>query len=763
LQVITNHLHGLCDTIQKTLVADVDELFRSHELNQTILDAFNTIGEKQTQLLMNHVTRECFEKTSLYTIIFAHCTRLYGSITRGISEAMRKVSTAGGTASISTIMTMLMRLQPLLKAYGTFDEISKMRDSAATFLKNANKMIQDALNEHTSSKSSKNASVDPQRNVHVLRDQTMQQWKQTIVETSNQVIATHVIAPILSYGANQLVGFVGNSIKKQCRSFKEDNYRKEFESLKKDFDAKVKDDKLNAEEHRKEVKTYHEALVKLLARTKDAKLFANILRENVPMDMTCVQACTNVIDQCMRHLKTADGKTEFTGIRIVIEGNDGSSHEYSSSADPSHTISLTLDDNHFRATGHGNADASQNNCLYEALMSQVPELKTAFSDGIAFREHLSGYIENDESLQYTIAQGWHRFAIKKGSYGGAIKEENYDPGVLYNKHVENVQQSLKKFYRDNSLLSEDIRNEIQKCLDDIDNIATDDLRNDIAAEKINIVVKNFNKWLDGQLKKNESELGKELKQTISTFRERVIQTVRDNYQTTLEEFLAQARRADLSPMDPTAVHVADRVDFTKDDIQLERLVDQSTKPRNDPNIIASVIHAHLNKDLPEDHRRYNTVLVGIHNEAIYVAFNQVGIVNGQQTYGINEEQCEKICTLLADKKLLIGRYKVLFLEEKSAPRNQAACRAPHGEMQIMRFWKNAGILQEDNMIKKGKPWSIGGSKPACFCCSAAMKTRNVNHKVYGKANMSPKNWVPFSDINVKIKMTWNVQSGSRRQ
>jgi hypothetical protein len=712
---------------------------------------------------MNHVTRECFEKTPLYTTILAHCTRLYGSITRGISEGMRKVSTAGGTTSASKIMAVLMRLQPLLRACGTFDEIRKMRDSAATFLKNANKMIQDALDEHKSSTSSKRAPIESQQNVQVLRDQTMQQWKQTIIETSNQVIATHVLAPILSYGANQLVDFVGNSIKKQCRSYKEEKYREEFESLKKDFDAKVKDAKLDAEEHRKEVKTYHEALVKLLAKTRDAKLFANILRENVPMDMTCVQACTNVIDQCMRRLKTADSKTEFTGIRIVIEGTDGSSYEYSSSADPSHTISLALDDNHFRISGNGNIEASQNNCLYEALMNHIPELKTAFSDGIAFREHLSDYIENDESLQYTIAQGWHRFAIKKGSYGGAIKEEDYNPGVLYNKHVTKVQQALKEIYNSNSNLSEEIQNEIQKCLDDIDNIATDNSQNDTAAREINTVVENFNKWLNSKLKKNELELGKELKQTISTFRERVIQTVRDNYQMTLQEFRTQAERADLSPMDPTAVHVADRVDFTRDDIQLESLVDRSTKLRNDPNIIASVIHARLNKDLPRNEQRCNTVLVGIYNETIYVAFNQVGIVNGQQIYGINETQCEEICRYLTSKNLLVGRYKVLFLEEKSTPRNQAACRAPHGEMQIMRFWKNAGILQEDNMMKKGKPWSIGGSKPACFCCSAAMKTRNVNHKVYGKANMSPKNWVPFSDINVKIKMTWNVQSGSRRQ
>jgi len=756
-------LHGLCDSIQKTLVADLDELFRSHELNKTILQAFNTIGEKQARLLMDQVTRECFEKTSLAATIYTHCTRLSGSISRGISECMRKMSDANGKVSASKLTTILTYLQPLLKLHGVYDALSNMRESAATFLKDANKIIQNALDDHKSTTSLQNAPTISEQQVKFLRDQTMQQWKQRVIETSNQMIASHVIAPILSYGVNQLVGFVGNSIKKQYRSYKEDKYRDQFEALKRDFDAKINDDKLNAEEHQKELKTYHQALVKLMAKTRNAKLFANILRENVPMDMTCVQACTNVIDQCMRGLKTADGEKQFTGICIVIEGTDGSLHEYSSSSDPSHIISLTLDNNHFSVTGNGSFEASKNNCLYESLISQVPALETVFSNGTAFREYLSNHIENDESLQYTISQGWHEFAIKKGSYGGAIKEENYDPYVLYNKHVANVRQALKKIFNDNQDLSEDIREKLQKCLDDIDNIATSGLRNDTVTKEIDAVAEDFNRWLNKRSDKIEPKLKEQLKKTISTFGERVNQTVRDNYQTTLQEFLSQAKQADRSPKDPNAVHVADRVDFSQDDIQLESLVDKSKKLRNDPNIIASVIHAQLNKNLPKNERRYNTVAVGIHKEAVYVALNHVGIMNGQETYGINKTECEELCRWLVSKNLLSGRYKVIFLEEKSAPRNHMECRAPHGEMQIMRFWKNAGILQDNNATKNGKPWSIGASKPPCLCCSAAMKARNVDHKIYGNACMSPKNWVSFSDINLEIKMKWKVQSDGRQQ
>jgi uncharacterized membrane-anchored protein YjiN (DUF445 family) len=656
---------------------------------------------------------------------------------------MQKMSKASGAMSASKLTKIFFNLMPLLKLYGVYDEISKIRDVAATFLKNANKTIEEALNERESSTKSQNTSVSSQETIKIIRDQTMQQWKQTIIETSNQAIATHVVAPILSYGANQLIGFLGNSIKKQYRSYKEDKYREQFESLKKKFDEKVNNDKLNFEKHQKELKTYHEALVKLLSKTRDAKLFASILRENIPMDMTCVQACTSVIHQCIRRFKTTDG----------------SSHGYSSSADPSHTISLTLDNNHFSITGSENTLISKNNCLYESLIGQLPELKAMFSNGTSFREYLSNFIENDEGLQYTISQGWHQFAIKKGSYGGAIKEEDYNRVSRYNDHIANVKKALENLYKTNPNLSKEIRNGIHEYLDRIDNIARDGLQNDNATKEIDAVFRDFNKWLNHELKQDQLDLREKLKQRISAFREQVTQTLRINYQTTLAEFLSQAQQADCSPNDPNAVHIGDRVDFTKDDIDLERLVDNSIKIRNDPNIIASALHGRLNKDLPEAERRYNTVAVGIHKETIYVALNHIGIgADGRKTYGINQDQCEELCQWLLSKKLLTGRYKVIFLEEKTPPKDHIECRAPHGEMQIMRFWKNAGILQEENMMKQAKPWSIGASKPPCLCCSAAMKNSNVAHKIYGKANIQPKNWLRFADIQVQSKMIWNVQS-----
>ncbi|CAF1142837.1 unnamed protein product [Didymodactylos carnosus] len=758
--LVINHLHGMCTAIQKTVVADLEELFQNHKLNETVLQAFNTMGETQARLLINQVTIECFEKTSMFATLCAHFSHLSNSISRGFAECTRKISKTGGKTPGSQVLSVLAQIQKILKYNNILQELCEIKKAAETFLENANKLILDARVEQQPTLV-KDTSVNSQQRIKVFRDQTMEHWKQTVIEKSNQGIANQLIAPMLSQGANQLIGFLGNSIKKTYRSYKEDQYQQEFESAKKQFDERVKDDKLDAEKRQEELKTYHKAIVKLLSKTRDAKLFASILRENVPMDMTCVQACSHVVHQCMSQIKTIDGEKQFTGIRIIVENTDGSSHEYSSSENPSHTITLALDNNHFNITATKNVESSKNNCLYESFIEQIPALQTVFSNGTAFREHLSDYIEHNEELRYTISQGWHKFAIEKGSYGGAIKEDNYKQDVLYARQVVDVGNALETIYKNNEHLSEEVREVVKKCLDKIDNLATFGVASGDVAEEINKVVNEFNIWLNGQqLNQNEQQLKTELKRTISLFGERVVQTVHTNYRTTLEDFLSKARQADSSPKDPVAVHVADRVKFARDDIQLELLVTEGTKLRNDPDIIASAIHAQVNQNLPENDRRFNTVAVGFHKETIYVAFNQLGVTkDGKKTYVVDTEECKKICKMLADKKFLTGRYKVIFLEGKSKPTTQEQCRAPHAEMQIMNYWKKVGILQEDNpMTRNRKPRKIGASKPPCLCCSVAMKTRNVDHKIYGKACTSPKNWTPSSAIVVDVTIKFKVQS-----
>ncbi|CAF2236113.1 unnamed protein product, partial [Rotaria magnacalcarata] len=115
------------------------------------------------------------------------------------------------------------------------------------------------------------------------------------------------------------------------------------------------------------------------------------------------------------------------------------------------------------------------------------------------------------------------------------------------------------------------------------------------------------------------------------------------------------------------------------------------------DIIASVVHGELNKALPKDVRRFNTVATSS------------------------------------------GREDIVFLAPNVMPRNQAECRGLHAEMQIMKFLKDNGILQDNQINDQNRPIQIGASKPACACCSTAVVTNSIHHKIYANANTNPVN------------------------
>ncbi|CAF3929281.1 unnamed protein product, partial [Rotaria magnacalcarata] len=110
------------------------------------------------------------------------------------------------------------------------------------------------------------------------------------------------------------------------------------------------------------------------------------------------------------------------------------------------------------------------------------------------------------------------------------------------------------------------------------------------------------------------------------------------------------------------------------------------------DIIASVVHGELNKALPKDVRRFNTVATCIHNKTLYIVMNQIQTINGQQSY-------------------VSGREDIVFLAPNVMPRNQAECRGLHAEMQIMKFLKDNGILQDNQINDQNRPIQIGASKP----------------------------------------------------
>uniref|UniRef100_A0A914VQ37 Chloroplast protein-transporting ATPase n=1 Tax=Plectus sambesii TaxID=2011161 RepID=A0A914VQ37_9BILA len=345
----------------------------------------------------------------------------------------------------AAIRSRIQRLTSLIS------ELANVEISVRQFLNNANEFVRKELEK--AKQANENVGCP---HPDVLRNQAMDKWKGTVVENANQIIANNLVSPLLNMGATALISAAGRCVKKCYKSYKEKRNWEKFETIKKEHHGSQQsgNSKIIARD-----KNYDDALLKLMGKTRDAKLFAAIIGEGVPMDVTCVQACTSMI-----HSVLAKNNKDFKGVKIIVMEENGASHEYSSSGEASVTIHLNLEDNHFiisnPSTGEDMVNLSEsNNCLYDAVIQGCPDLRKDFANGDAFRQGMVQLISTDENMQYIIAQGWHEYAISKGSFGGELQE------FKARKQIREKGEELKTIDASIKSNAEQLLNKINKAVE----------------------------------------------------------------------------------------------------------------------------------------------------------------------------------------------------------------------------------------------------------------------------------------------------------
>lgn len=267
----------------------------------------------------------------------------------------------------------------------------------------------------------RNQKQEVEKDYESFKKGVIDQWKSLLREKAGQIIARYIVGPILKEGANHLVRYVGRKVGEAYQSYKESEYLEHFEELKQEYKEKLQseqqcDNTSKTENHITE--EYHKDLRKLMIKTRNPDLLADIVRENIPMDMTCVNACTQVVYKILKEQRVV-----ISGLTIIVEGDGGIRQEFSSMSEGSERIIIPLElkDNHFEFCGSitsENSSESKNNCLYEALSEAIPGLRNIISPE-GFRDKVANCIKHDKGIRYHIQQGWHRLPISLGAFGGA--------------------------------------------------------------------------------------------------------------------------------------------------------------------------------------------------------------------------------------------------------------------------------------------------------------------------------------------------------
>ncbi|MFJ5423386.1 hypothetical protein [Wolbachia endosymbiont of Drosophila barbarae] len=431
--LVENYLQALCEGIASDILLDIERKVEEHNISISLEKAYKVLGRERAEKVIGDLTKSVFTRQSYVEEFLPIANKIASSVTQGIAEAVKKRSKTS-----NKLVLPIHAISKIMVWSGSSVQIANIIVITNNLLGNLDQEIKGRLNK-LEKDLERNQKQEVEKDYESFKKGVIDQWKSLLREKAGQIIARHIVSPVLKEGANHLVRCIGKKVQEAYQSYKESGYFERFEGLKQEHKEKLQseqqcDNTSKTENHITE--KYHKDLRKLMIKTRNPDLLADIVRENIPMDMICVSACTQVVYKILKEQRVV-----ISGLTIIVEGDGGIRQEFSSMSEGSERIIIPLElkDNHFEFCGsitseNNRSSESKNNCLYEALSEAIPELKNIISPE-GFRDKVTDCIKHDKGIRYHIQQGWHRLPISLGAFGG--KRYISVPTSTLNEQAEN--------------------------------------------------------------------------------------------------------------------------------------------------------------------------------------------------------------------------------------------------------------------------------------------------------------------------------------
>uniref|UniRef100_A0A1I8PF29 Uncharacterized protein n=1 Tax=Stomoxys calcitrans TaxID=35570 RepID=A0A1I8PF29_STOCA len=393
---IENTTKSLCSSISVAIVSSVYDKVRRHPISHNLERAYRVLGVERAANLVDQLS-ENFISVKLLTPLFEGILK---EVTTFASEEINRLAKEISNPALRFIAKAVAKGITWTKKIFHIEEIVNL---TSRYLESLNtklaKNVDDALKRHKEKK-----NVDEKALADWKRDQ-VNKFAKKLKEEMENLVQEYIITPILEKGKD-LAKNIGKNIKRRFNR-KEHGYRDHFDKLKEQHRKEMQDSQDNDNSHASTPEShitdkYHKELQKLLAKTKDPDLFAEIMRENVPLNVASVGPCTKVIHKLLKENSVKGGLT------IHVENEEGITQTFSYGRNGT-VVRLKVKDNNFQLTDSDDSEGSSSNStskesLYEALKKAVPELKNVSAKD--FRQRAADIIDQDEDIQKYIRKRW---------------------------------------------------------------------------------------------------------------------------------------------------------------------------------------------------------------------------------------------------------------------------------------------------------------------------------------------------------------------
>ena len=397
-----------CDSI----VTGIKHVHGFEQLKKSVTELYEKAGPQQAAVI---ASQACEEQLKLqFTMFINGAVKVLDAFNNGCSIALKKLKKLeSGDHRIDLLAKITSTLSECLKYAPYAEGLLEMKESVNRFIST----LPNVLSEKTKSFQEGNCCEATDEGVEAV----MNQLENILTAKLEEILENKLVKPALNHQAVKLVHYAGSEIKEKYRNLEATFHKKKFEALKEQMKTE-QDQKPADQDGRQKEKTQRasesmhdeclESVSHLQRRVKNPDLYADMLREGIPMGIHEAQAISNLLNAPIHIIQCDEGgkvpfQKEFipssgqkTGNVVTVYFQPGKNGEIGH-----------FSDKPFDAKQTEVSVSGKNNCLLDAV-SNITGKKLS-------REKVASIVETDPEIRERIKRGTHRHYIEKGGTGGA--------------------------------------------------------------------------------------------------------------------------------------------------------------------------------------------------------------------------------------------------------------------------------------------------------------------------------------------------------
>lgn len=356
--------------------------------------------------------------------------------TINLADSIKPYLKQSGMKSVSYISDILKIVRVSSIIYELYSLVDRMLDQT-------NDNLQKYVSENENKKSS-HSSQDSKK-LKEFEYNANQMVNEKVNQKTSFIAREKILRPLLLLLANHVAHHVQKKVsrctQKLWKNYAEEKIRKNATKSIVRLQELSKSENLSHEEQL-DKKVHEEILCKLVINTRSSKTMSWLMRQDIPMNMVAVEASHKVIQDVLRQngLQEKLKITVKVGDTTCTFGDEGGKE-----------MTVNISEKHF-GEGFGNLD---HNCYFDAVSDELKAKYPNMSfdlDRDEFRSRICDVIEVDSGIEHAVNEGWHKFSMTKGFYGGqrqtnqnCKKKSNSGTPSIFNQSNEQIMRSQKLY------------------------------------------------------------------------------------------------------------------------------------------------------------------------------------------------------------------------------------------------------------------------------------------------------------------------------